>query len=426
MTNTTGDERDEDGQVRRRRFLAGIGVLGAGGAAGCLGDGDGGSPTPTPTDPGDGSPPSATDPGTTDPPTTSTPTPTPTLPDEPAFDALPADLSYEYHDGEFSAMPAFGGESATESGPADRITADLADGAGALRFAGTLPVGDRLEPGSYTFLTGPELVSEGRLKLSLNGRELALSGETSTIFIDEGDNELVVEYYQPGSGGQISLGWRGTYGELLPPLADTDPERRGKQQYEYELAPRGRCQGKMMQMPNSGSELSQRSIAVALPTFTNYCFDMNTCSVRYAWRGAFLDYGPLSSYGGAAGDENGQPLGLLYDVGAVNYPLRIGDPDAVPDTEYRAYREEPYPAELHYTVDGVDVTQAVEGVFGTLGLRYTVRFDGAPSDPVYFLTAQGEKFDRSASAGTWDGATLEVPAGTEEFTATVVNTRVGR
>jgi len=421
MTDTTRDEHD-GGRVDRRKFLTGVGALGAGGAAGCLGDG-GTAPTPTDTN---REPSTTDDSGTTDQPATDPPTtPTPQLPNEPAFDPLPADLTYEYHEGEFSSMPAFDA-SPTESGEAERITTDLADGPGALRFTGTLPVGDRLEPGTYTFLTGPDLVSEGRLRLTLNGDEFALSGETSSLFIGEGNKTLGVEYYQPSADGQISLGWRGTYDELLPPLADTDPVRRGKQRYEYELAPRGRCQGKMMQMPNSGSELSQRSIAVALPTFTNYCFDMNTCSVKYAWRGAFLDYGPLSSYGGAAGDENGQPLGLKYAVGAVDHPLRIGDPDAVPDTEYRAYREEPYPATLYYTVDGVDVTQAVEGVFGTLGLRYTFQFDGAPSDPVYFLTAEGDKFERTASAGTWDGPTLEVPGGTEEFTVTVINTRVGR
>jgi hypothetical protein len=424
MTDTTGTGPD-DGAVDRRKFLAGVGALGAGGVAGCLGDGDD-SPGSTPTDSSGGSPPT-TDPATTAPETTApSTTATPTLPDEPAFEPLPADLTYEYHEGEFSSMPAFDENEPTETGDADRITADLADGAGALRFTGTLPVGDRLESGTYTFLTGPDLVSEGRLRLTLNGDELALSGETSSLFIGEGTKTLGVEYYQPSADGQISLGWRGTYDELLPPLADTDPERRGKQRYEYELAPRGRCQGKMMQMPNSGSELSQRSIAVGLPTYTNYCFDMNTCSVKYAWRGAFLDYGPLSSYGGAAGDENGQPLGLKYTVGAVDHPLRIGDPDAVPDAEYRAYREEPYPATLYYTVDGVDVTQAVEGVFGTLGLRYTFQFDSAPSDPVYFLTAEGDKFERTASAGTWDGPTLEVPAETEAFTVTVINTRVGR
>jgi hypothetical protein len=421
MTETTGDERDDAGRVDRRKFLAGVGALGAGGVAGCLGDDDGDSPTSTPADPTEGSPSPTADPETMSPPTTATPQ----LPDEPAFDPMPADLTYEYHEGEFSSMPDFDA-SPTESGDADRITADLADGPGALRFTGTLPVGERLESGTYTFLVGSELVSAGRLKLSLNGRELSVTGEESTVFIDEGEHEFGVAYYQPEDGGQISLGWRGTYGELLPPLADTDPERRGKQRYEYELAPRGRCQGKMMQMPNSGSELSQRSIAVGLPTYTNYCFDMNTCSVKYAWRGAFLDYGPLSSYGGAAGDENGQPLGLKYAVGAVDRPLRVGDPDAVPDTEYRAYREEPYPATLYYTVDGIDVTQAVEGVFGTLGLRYTFQFDGAPSDPVYFLTAEGDKFERTASAGTWDGPTLEVPAETEAFTVTVINTRVGR
>ena len=275
------------------------------------------------------------------------------------------------------------------------------------------------------FLTGPELVSDGRLKLYVSGNDLPLTGEAKPLYLRNGEKELVVEYYQPDSGGQISLGWRGTYGELLPPLADTDPVRRGTQEYEYELAPRGRCQGKMMQMPNSGSELSQRSIAVALPTYTNYCFDMNTCTVNYAWQGAFLDQGPLFDYGNVAGDEPGQPLGLRYGVGAVASPLRIGDPDTMPETEYQGFREEPYPAKLYYTVDGVDVTLAIQGVIGSLGLQYTVQFDAAPSESVYFLTAADDALERSANAGSWNGETLELPGGTEEFTATVINTEAG-
>jgi hypothetical protein len=420
-------ERDDE-HVDRRKFLAGVGVLGAGGVAGCLGDGrESSTPDETSVDTEQGSVPPETT-GSQDGPDTRTATDTGTTPpDGTVFDPMPADLTYEYYEGSFTSMPEFGALSSTSEGEAGRITADLADGAGALRFTGTLPVGDQLEPGTYTFFAGEELLADGRLGLRLNGVELSFSEGMRSVFLGLGENELRVDYYQPEGGGRISLGWKGIYRELLPPLADTDPERRGKQKYEYELQPDGRCQGKMMQMPNSGSETSQRSVAVSLPTYTNYCFDMNTGRVDYAWRGAFLDYGPLSSYGGAAGDEPGQPLGLTYGVGSVPYPLRIGDPDTTPDIlNYRGFREEPYPAKLYYAVDGVDVTQAVEGVIGSLGLEYTVRFDRPPSDPVYFLTAEGGELDRSASAGTWNGETLEVPAGTEEFTVTVVNTRVGR
>jgi len=428
---TDGDADDVD----RRKFLVGVGLFGAGGVAGCLGDGDGGSPTPTgtgtvsptPTTSPESATPTATTPtstGTrtaTDAPPTETATP---VPPDAEFEPIPVDLTYEYHEGSFSSMPDFDGRSPTATGEADRITSEPADGPGAFRYTGTIPIGDRLEPGTYTLLAGTNLLSSGRLIVSLDGSPLSFSDGSTSVFMMQGDRELQVEYYQPSADGRISLGWRGTYGELLPPIAETDPVRRGKTRFEYELVVEGRAQGKMMQMPNSGSRYSQRSIAVALPTYTNYCFDMNTCSVRYAWRGAFLDYGPLSAYGEAAGDENGQPLGALYDVGTVEYPLRIADPGAEPDTEYRAFREAPHPAELQYTVDGTGVTEVVEGAPDGLGLRYTFRFEEAPDEPVYFLTAEGEKFERSASTGTWDGGTLEVPAGTGEFTATVVNARV--
>ena len=422
MTDTAKDGRDDGGWFDRRKFLAGIGAVGAGGAAGCLSGDGSGSPTGTPdgttAPPGQQPDPTETPGGTP----TATPTPDPVR----AFEPLPANLTYEYYEGEFSSMPNFGDMSPTETGEADLMTSDPADGPGALRYTGTIPVGDRLPTGSYTILTGPELVSNDRLRVYVNGTELPLSGEGNTLFLDSGDNTLRVEYYQTSADSAISLGWRGIYDELLPPIAETDPVRRGKQQYIYELNARGRSQGKMMQMANSGSEHSQRSIAVALPTYTNYCFDMNNCSVKYAWRGAFLDYGPLSSYGGAAGDEAGQPLGVKYDVGGVEHALRIGDPDATPETEFLAFRESPYPAELHYTVDGTRVTQAVEGFLDSLGLKYSFEFDSAPADPVYFHTADNDNLERSASAGTWNGPTLEVPGGTGSFTVSVINGRVSR
>jgi hypothetical protein len=440
---------DTTSTVDRRKFVAGVGALGIAGAAGCLSDGSGddgtdtpGTDTPTGTDgtatPGTDTPtgtdvtatpgtdtPTGTDETETDTPDDETETPTET-PTGPAFEPVPTNLVYQFFDGSFDEMPNFDDMTPTSAGEPDIITSEFEDGAGAFRFEGTIPIGERLQAGTYTFHADENMVSSGQLAMYVEGNELSFSGGQTDLLLNE-TRDITVEYYQNSSGEEISLGWEGIHGELLPRIAESDPVRQDLQaQGRYEVEIGAHPGGKRIQMPNSGNSESKRSLAVGLPSYRNFCFDANNGGVQYGWIGAFLDYGPMVAYGGGRGDDPGQPLGETFDIGGVDYPLRIGNANVEPEVEFLGYRETPHPPELHYTVDGNKVIQEVTGVTDGVGLEYTFTFEEMPAQVVYYHTAEDANIERDASVGTWDGATLQIAERVEEFTVTITNTGLGQ
>jgi hypothetical protein len=411
----------------RRKFVGGVGMLGAAGAAGCLSDGsgDGDAPTDTPgsTDAPETGTPTGGEPGTDTPGGTETPTKTPA---EPVFDPVPTDLVYQFFEGDFDEMPDLEGMTPTNTGDPDIISSEPEDGAGAFRFEGSIPIGNRLQSGTYSFYADEEMVSSGQLAMYVEGNELNFAGGQTQLLLDRTRN-IAVEYYQNNSDDEISLGWEGIHGELLPRIAERDPVRQslnGQGRYEIEVG--AYPSGKRIQMPNSGDTMSKRSLAVGLPSYRNFCFDANNGGVQYGWLGAFLDYGPMVAYGSGRGDLPGQPLGATFDVGGVDYPLRIGNAAVEPKVEFLGYRETPHPPELHYTIDGNNVTQQVTGVTDGVGLEYTFTFEEQSSQVVYYLTAGDADIERDASIGTWESGTLTIAEPVEEFTVTITNTGLGQ
>jgi hypothetical protein len=421
-------------RFKRRKFVGGLGALGVAGAAGCLGDGAGDetptdgpvstptdSPTSTPTEGAETD--TATDvPGTDTPDDTPEETETPTeTPREPPFESIPTGLIYQFFEGDYSdGMPDFDAMTPTNAAEPDIITSELEDGPGAFRFEGMIPIGDRLQGGTYTFHVDEEMTSSGQLAMYIGGNEVSFSsGQADRVLTETSD--ITVEFYQTSADEEISLGWEGPYGELLPRIAERDPLRP-----EYETEVGIYPNSKQIQMPNSGNSESKRSLAVGLPSYRNFCFDENNGGVQYAWIGAFLDYGPMVAYGSGRGDSPGQPLGATFDVGGVDYPLRIGNPNVEPEVEFLRYREKPHPLELHYTVDGRKVIQEVTGVTDGVGLEYTFRFENTPARATYYHTAEDAEIERDADVGTWENGTLRIGQRVEEFTVTITNTGLGQ
>jgi hypothetical protein len=430
-------ENPRDGaRLRRRLFVAGVGSLGVGGVAGCLGDGDDGAAgTPTRT----GEPPdTATDTETGTRTQTRTRTATPSGGEE--FEPLLSDLTYEYYEGSFSGMPNFDertpvASDTLEGGPLSTSYAQREENF-ALVFEGEFPIGSRLLSGEYTVAADPD----DALRLFLGGRKaMEVTAETApqerALFLQDGSREFRIEYVHSTGASRIGLGWRGTFGELLPRISETDPMREAlgvPMQYQGPTGPSletevgTRPAVKWIKMPTSGDGGGggrsppglTKAVAVGLPDLTNYCFDMRTGGLKYAWYGSFINYGPIISFGEGRGDGPARLLGKLFPVGAVDYPVRIGDPDAEPTVEFGGCREAPHPPELRYGVDGHGLTHTVEGLSGTLGLRHTFAFEDVPSERVYFHTAD-ENITREASDGEWSGGTLEVPAGIAEFSVTI-------
>jgi hypothetical protein len=416
-----------DGSVGRRMFVSGMTALGVGGAAGCLSDGGGdgtaspGEETTETTDAStdEGSTDTSTDETATDTPSDGTPTDTPASPE-----GVPTGLTYQFYEG-VESLSNLEDSTPTSSGDVTHMTTELEDGTGAFRFTGELVLGPRLPAGAYTFTSDLADSSEDRLRMSVNGNEIQFTTTTWELRLPEGTHDLTVDFLRESADDQVNLGWKGPMGSLLPRIAESDPFRGEiKEGGKYEIHVGDRLETKQMQMPNSGSDSSKRSLAVGPTSYRNFCVDLNTGNVPYAWFGAFLDYGPMVSYGGGRGDSPGQPLGTTFDVGGVDYPVRIGSVEEEPTVEFVAHRERPT-FELHYDVDGTRVVQQVEGVSGEMGLTYTVQFEELPSKTVYFLTDPDAPIDREASVGTWNGGELQISERVEEFTVTVTNTEVG-
>lgn len=112
-------------------------------------------------------------------------------------------------------------------------------------------------------------------------------------------------------------------------------------------------------------ESSPRSIAVGLPGGLSYCFDAESCYLRYAWSGGFLDMKPTWHGRGAS------PPGLSgakFFVAPDTMPLRLGDRAAAPKVQFRSYALINQLPEFRFTVDGVAVRERIESARGG-GLR---------------------------------------------------------
>lgn len=397
-------ERETEFHAERRRFLRTVGAAGAVGVAGCVGDDENG----TSGENGDGENDENGDEDGTG------------GDDEDASHEetyLLEEVSYGYYEGDWDGFPDFAERTPDDEGTLDEISlsARERDVDFAFRFEGDLLVGDHLEPGTYSFA----LESAGDARLSIDGSVvLDIDGGTeddATARLDAGTNALQLDYVAAGSEPLLGLGWRGVYDELLPRISEYDPLRAGDE-FAFEIEVRCRPEVAQLRLPDT----AVRSVAVGLPNAANCVFDTTTGAVRYAWFGAFLEYGEMVGYGEGRGDH--EPVAVLGDrfsVEGVDHPLRVGDPDSVPEIEFLGYREAPYPPALRYRVDDHRVEQAIEKPPEGAGLRYTFSFPDEPSEPVYFHTAD-EELDRSASDGEWDGAVLEVPADVSEFSVTVI------
>jgi plastocyanin len=148
-----------------------------------------------------------------------------------------------------------------------------------------------------------------------------------------------------------------------------------------------------------------RSIAVGLPSGLNYCFDAGSCTVLYAWTGMFLD---ASRDREKRGGGICKILGQRFNVGSKGFPLRFGRADApLPAVRFGGYRRSAIPHFL-YSVEGTEVDHAVKPADGALGVTHEFTITRPPGDVYFTIDPSGLKV--AASAGTWDGGTLHVPA----------------
>jgi mono/diheme cytochrome c family protein len=101
---------------------------------------------------------------------------------------------------------------------------------------------------------------------------------------------------------------------------------------------------------------SARSIAVGLPGGLSYCFDAETCRLRYAWSGEFLNMTPTWHGRGASPPEL---RGTKFYVAPDLLPWRVGDKAALPALKFLGYALVNKVPEFRFTVNGVTVKQIV-------------------------------------------------------------------
>ena len=101
-------------------------------------------------------------------------------------------------------------------------------------------------------------------------------------------------------------------------------------------------------------------------------------------------------------------MGERFEVGATEFPLRIGNPDKPTKVRFGGYSRLGNPAFL-YEVDEAKVSQTVTGRPGAKALTYGFRVYNASGD--VFLLLKGEGLSVSSTAGTWSAKTgiLRVP-----------------
>ena len=241
---------------------------------------------------------------------------------------------------------------------------------------------------------------------------LVQAGEKSTIQfnapLEIGDYPFVCTF--PGH----SLSMRGTMKVLQEPdlikPSETKPEADGKTPrngvIEVTAKPR------VLRVHIAGVD-SGRSIAVGLPGGFNYLFDAEKLMVRKGWTGAFIN---------VTRDRRGRGGGLCailgdsFEVGAPEFPLRVGNPSKVPASKFKGYSRLNNPTFL-YVVDGVDIEQTTTGSPENKGLTYGFRTSGLSED--LFFLIEPESLTVSTTSGKWhpDKGHVHIPAkeGSEFF-----------
>lgn len=151
-------------------------------------------------------------------------------------------------------------------------------------------------------------------------------------------------------------------------------------------------------------DASPAAIAVGLPGGVSYCFEGDTCRLRYAWSGDFLDMSPSwTGRGGAPAVLKGRKFYTAPDP----FPLRLGDRPATP--RFRGYAMKEGHPEFLYELDGAEVRQRIAALPEGAGLEasFTV---AEPKGPVSFFLGKPSGARLTPSAGEVKGEWLVLPA----------------
>jgi len=166
-------------------------------------------------------------------------------------------------------------------------------------------------------------------------------------------------------------------------------------------------------------DASPAAIAVSLPHNLSYCWDAGVCKLRYAWAGGFVDNTAI--WKGHA-DAVSKVVGTIFYRDKTEYPLRIGQPDQIPELEYKGYSLiNEYP-EFHYTLNGVDVFELIKAKEDGKGLIRNFRIPGSDKTVWFVTNDNDEAIKYEASTGSWEQGRLQIsPQQARNFAITVTS-----
>ena len=108
-------------------------------------------------------------------------------------------------------------------------------------------------------------------------------------------------------------------------------------------------------LPNPSGPQIPRGIAVGLPGLVNYCFDADTCTIRYAWTGGFIDMQP--SWAGRGGNVV-KVLGKRFFENNF-FAFRVGDDKHEPERKFEGYEIVNHIPVFTYTIDGIRIRETI-------------------------------------------------------------------
>ena len=164
------------------------------------------------------------------------------------------------------------------------------------------------------------------------------------------------------------------------------------------------------------------SIGVALPNRISYCWDTETCSLRFAWKGDFLD---MSDMWKGHYDASAKVLGDVFFRESQTYPLSTNE-DAAPAIRYKGYRlEDGYP-EFHYEMNGTDVYELIKPKADSLGIIRQFRIPNANKPVWYHINEEDEAIAYEFSTGNFYNKKLKLsPSQAKNFTITMTSYHLG-
>ena len=164
---------------------------------------------------------------------------------------------------------------------------------------------------------------------------------------------------------------------------------------------------------------SPAAIAVHLPKKLSYCWDMTTCSMRFAWSGGFLD---MSDLWKGHFDASAKVLGEIFYRSNEAFPIRIGDASKMPTVKYKGYRLINRYPEFHYTVDGADVYELIKPKEDGFGLIREFRIPNTNRNVWLINNAQNNSISYAHSAGKQENNTLKLSSDeAKQFSITITS-----